>query len=597
MGGERRRVHRLTARSEGESLLDAAARAGLALPSDCGGTGVCGKCRVMLVQGAPSPHHPDEMRFLARDELAAGMRLACRCRVRDEVTVALPAVRNAMQIQEAGRTRDVALDPVITKAHVFVAPGTNESLYGRLVGTNDGVTDNPLAVARALGVLPPGLTAVSCQGRVLGLEAGDTRPFCFGVALDIGTTTLVAELVDLPTGRTVSTASMINPQFSLGADVLSRIAYAGRGGAHLETLASLLRDAVNELLTRLCAAAGADREHCYVVSVAGNTVMLHLFLGVAPGSLGRHPYRPVFLEALTCRAADLGLAAAPCAVVQLLPGLSGFVGADIVAGLLALDLLDARENALFVDMGTNGEIVLCHGGRIMATSTAAGPALEGMNISCGMKASPGAIDHVSLQGDGKPAWTTIAGAAPEGLCGSGLLDAVAALVAIGAILPSGRLTAPGNTAVSGRGEREGARCFHLVPPPAAGGKGVYLTQGDIRQVQLAKGAIAAGIALLLRQAHVGEDEIETVYVAGGFGFHVKHATLIALGMFPPLWRDRFVFAGNTSLAGARLAMLCRGIVERHRDRLREVTFYDLTACTDFDRVFARAMAFSAPSEV
>lgn len=583
-------VHKLEARINGESLLSLLTQNGLSLETDCGGLGICGKCKVKLMRGAASPHHPDELGYLRKEELDAGIRMACLCQVNGEVVISMPQPRITMQIQEQGRTYDFPLNPVIKKQYIVLKPQENESLYNCLLRGSGGSIDNALTIARALGSTSPKLTAITFKGRLIGIEEGDTCESCYGVAIDIGTTTVVVELVDLKTGRTMSTASMINPQFSLGSDVLSRIHYARQESVNINKLASLLRDAINELTASLFETAGADLNHCYIISVAGNTVMLHLFLGIYPQSLGSYPYRPVFLEALQFKASDLGIQASSFAVLQCLPGLSGFVGADISAGLLALNITGTSEIALFIDMGTNGEIVVCFNGRIIATSTAAGPALEGMNISCGMKASSGAIDHIKLR-DGKLVWTTIGSTAPLGLCGSGLLDMVAALLNSGVIQKSGRIIEPGKAKLKGVREIENTRCFQLLPPSPANNKGIYLSQQDVRQVQLAKGALAAGIKLLLRQVGLKEPEIKTVYLAGGFGYYLKPETLITLGLFPSLWKDRLVYVGNTSLAGARLAMLCSGLMERNQDRLKDVEFYDLTSCNDFKRVFTYAMTF------
>lgn len=583
-------AHKLKADINGESLLDVLTRNGLSLETDCGGLGLCGKCKVNLIAGATSPHHPEELAGLGKKELDAGVRLACLCRVKDEVVVSLPHPPRTMQIQEQGRIVDFPLNPVVKKDYFVLNPRENESLYHCLLRENKGPAENVLTLARDIAGFFPELTAVNLKGKLIGIEGGDTRSFCYGIAIDIGTTTIVAELADLNTGQTMSTASMINPQFQLGSDVLSRIHYARQDPSHIERLASLVRDAVNQLIDSLFETAKADRNHCYILSLAANTVMLHLFLGIDAQSLGRYPYRPAFLEPLEFKASELAIKASPFAVLQCLPGLSGFVGADISAGLLALNLTGNRDTVLFIDMGTNGEIVLSFNKKMMAASTAAGPALEGMNISCGMKASSGAIDHVELSND-KLAWTTIGLSSPMGLCGSGLLDLIAALLKCGVIQKSGRIIEPGKARLEGVRERGNTRCFQLPQPFSTPTKEIYLSQQDVRQVQLAKGALAAGIKLLLRHAGVTEAEIKTVYLAGGFGYYLKPETLITLGLFPPIWKDRLVYVGNTSLAGARRAMLCNEWTGWNQDSLKAVEFYDLTACDDFNRVFTDAMVF------
>ncbi|MBU2429934.1 MAG: DUF4445 domain-containing protein, partial [Proteobacteria bacterium] len=459
-------VHRLNARVGGESLLSLLIRNRLSPASDCNGLGLCGKCKVQIVQGTASPLCSEETEHLRKKELDAGFRLACLCRVEGEVMITSSEPEISMQIQEQGFTAcTFPLNPVIKKQLIVLEPQTHESRYQCLVSKTGVPIENTLAIAGALADSPSMLTAVKFQNRLIGIETADTRSTGFGIAVDIGTTTLVAALIDFNTGKTLATASAINPQFQLGSDVLSRIHFAQQSPSHLDMLSSLLRNEINRLAADLLETAGADPTQCYLISVAGNTVMLHLLLGIDPRPLGRHPYQPVFLETLEVKASDLDIALSPFAVLQCLPGLSAFIGADIQAGLLALNLTKNTDNTLFIDMGTNGEIVLCFNGKMIATSTAAGPALEGMNISCGMKACNGAIDHVMLSGN-KLDWTTIGDASPKGLCGSGLLDLVAALLKTGIIQKSGRIVPPETAALNGVEQIENSRCFRLVQPGA-----------------------------------------------------------------------------------------------------------------------------------
>ena len=584
-------VYRLKANPGGETLLDLLVRNSLSVPTDCNGHGICGKCRVRLLQGEALPLSAEEMDCLDEDEQGAGVRLACLCRVTGEIEASIPESKTVMQIEEQGQACDFKLDPVISKQHAVLSPEKHESLYGCLIRQIGIPAENRLGIAQALAEEgASGLTAVRFNDTLIGIEPGDTCHRNFGVAVDIGTTTIAAALVDLNAGETLSTASAINPQFQLGSDVLSRIHYAQQSPVHLDRLESLLRNEINALIRTLYEATGVEQQYCYMVSIAANTVMLHLFLGADPKGLGAQPYQPVFLETLELKAADLGIQAAPFAVLQCLPGLSAFVGADIQAGLLALNLTDHRDNVLFIDMGTNGEIVIFSGDRIIATSTAAGPAFEGMNISCGMKACPGAIDHVDFSA-GRLTWSVVGDEPPAGLCGSGLLELTAALLKKGVIQKSGRIIDPETAPSAGVLQEGSSRRFQLVKPSASNGKGISLTQQDVRQVQLAKGSLGAGMKLLLKEAGLSEHDIKTIYLAGGFGRHLKPETFIYLGLFPPVWQDRIVYVGNTSLTGAGLSMLSSEQMDRHREKIKNVEFYDLTACNDFNRVFAGEMHF------
>lgn len=584
-------IYRLNAASSGESLFGLITGNGIALSADCGGLGICGNCRVKLLGGEVSGHHPDELEYLSADELASGIRLACRCQAAGTITISIPESGTDMQILETGTRFDMRPDPPVKKGVLMLEPGPQESMFETLQRQTQCLAADSLKLIKDCTVLPPTVTVITMNDRIIGLEPGDTHACSYGMAVDIGTTTIVAELLDLATGRTLSVASMVNPQFSLGADVLSRIHYAGQDEKHLHKLTSLLVNALNELLEQLCGAASVDRQECYLITVAANSAMMHLLLGVDPTALGRYPYRPVFREALQLRATDLNIKAAPGAVLQCLPAISGFIGADISAGILVLDLKNARGSTLFIDMGTNGEMVLAVNGSLTAASTAAGPALEGMNISCGIKAAAGAIDHVKLQ-DGQLVWTTIGNAPARGLCGSGLLDLVAALLQAGIIERSGRIIPPGSGCLAGIKEIDNSRCFELLPPAPHIPRGIYLSQQDIRQVQLAKGALAAGIKLLLQKSGLSESMVERICLAGAFGSYLRINTLITLGLFPAAWKDRVDYVGNSSLAGARLAALDSGLLERNRAVSLDVDYCDLNSCDDFSRVFTRAMSFN-----
>lgn len=586
------RVHKLKAQTDSELLLDLLAHNQLLLEKTCGGAGLCGKCKIKIIDGAASAPLAEELEHLNGQELQAGIRLACRCRVSGDVRLSLPRSSAKMQIQKQGRTFGTDLNPAIRKYCIEPEPQKNQSWYSALLdgaGAVEGTFNNVQDMARTLASNPSKITAVSFNGRLIGIEGGDTRRFSFGVALDIGTTTIAAELVDLSTGKTLGAASMINPQFSLGADVLTRIHYAQKEPEHLKELAALIRSAVNELITELFAAAGHKSKYCYIITVAGNTTMLHLLLQINPRSLGQSPYRPVFLEPLRIKAHDVGLQASTFALLQCLPGVSGFIGADIASGLIALNLFASDSNILFLDMGTNGEIILCANGRMIAASTAAGPALEGMNISCGMKACSGAIERVALR-NSHLAWKTIGAEPPYGLCGSGLLDLVAALLKQRVILPSGRIVPPEKATLKGVVENNGARRFQLIAPSSENNGGIYLSQQDVRQVQLAKGALTAGIQLLLKRAGLNESGLKTVYLAGGFGAYLNCESLITLGLLPKIWNDRIVYVGNTSLAGARLCLLNHRLIDDNLENFKQIEYFDLNASPDFNKIFTRAMA-------
>lgn len=407
----------------------------------------------------------------------------------------------------------------------------------------------------------------------------DDTPFAFtpreglGVAVDLGTTTVVAQLLDLETGRVLGVRSALNPQARHGADIMSRIdfALAPEGQA---TLARLARDLIGGMVAELLSGAGAPPERLRDVVVAGNTVMHHLFCGVPVLPLSRHPFEPEEGGARVFEAAALGWTGAGASVARFLPVLGGFVGSDILAGIMATRLHERDSLNVLVDLGTNGEIVVGNRQRMLCASTAAGPAFEGARISMGMRAATGAISEVRLE-EGRMRCGVLGQGAPRGLCGSGLVDAVACALDLGWIQPSGRVP--------------GGRSIPVAAP-------VELTQGDVRELQLAKGAISAGLRILLRQWGAAPGQVETVYLAGAFGNYISKRSAARIGLidFPP---DRVRAAGNTALLGAKLALFnLRPGQGYPADLPGRVAHVPLNDDPEFQDVFAEEMGFPPAGE-
>ncbi len=588
--------------AEPRRLLDLLGAAGVELDSSCGGRGKCGKCRVQVLAGDCTPPGEDERALLPAEELASGVRLACCCKVRGKVTLLSRYAGEQMRILENSLCPDFQLKPVIRKQVISISRDCEQgSLFEYLV-ERLGVPvigQSLLHVLRFLGEHgQERLTAVLYGDALLGIESGDTTANCYGVAVDIGTTTVVAGLLDLAGGREMAVASTLNPQKKYGLDVLSRIHHAQNDPSGSETLSNLMVQCLNNLIGELYERAGTERRHIYEMVVAANTVMLHLLLGVNPRQLGRAPYHTVFRQGQVIDAGRLGLATSPFARIYCLPSVSSFIGADIVAGIMATELDRTKATVLFLDIGTNGEIVLHKDGKLLACSAAAGPALEGMNISCGMRAADGAVEGVRLQ-NGTMSWRTIGDFPPRGLCGSGLLDLVAVMLDAEVVSPAGRIVAkddflkahPRSPLAVHIDETAGKRRFWLVPPSSSGESGVYISQADIRQVQLAKSAIAAGIKALLARAGVMDKEVERVYLAGALGSYVNPQSLIRLGFFPRAWQDRIVFAGNSARAGAVMAMLSEPVRLRAEEIAQKVDYFELSSCPDFEKLFAQNIAF------
>jgi uncharacterized 2Fe-2S/4Fe-4S cluster protein (DUF4445 family) len=539
--------------ADGTNLLEAARKAGVFIAAPCDGSGTCGKCRVKIPAAQRQNFNEAPHDWLTRAERAEGWVLACQSTVHGDLQVEPDqCADDELKILSEGHAVAVELNPWITKT--FNASSAQ--------------------------------TTVKAGGALLVTESDDTTQALFGVAVDIGTTTLVVALIDLRDGREIAVASSLNPQARHAQDVLSRI----KLGSQPEGLQLLHGELIAEL-NRLIGEAAADVDvpvrHIYEAVFSGNTTMLHLATGTNPASLGKYPYTPALQCGEQVSAADIGLAIAATGQVYLPPIMSAYVGADITSGILAAKLAELRGVTLFVDIGTNGEMVLAVNGLLTATSTAAGPAFEGMNIACGMRASRGAIELVSLSGNYVEI-KTIANAPPVGLCGSGLLDVVGELAAHGGVDKNGRFLTNGSLPdrpwKNRFGVLDGKPIFRITDP-------VYLSQKDVRQVQLAKAAIRAGIELMLRANHLTAAQVDRVLIAGSFGFHLRTASLIHLGLLPREFKDRVEFVGNTSKSGARAFLLNRRLRDELKQLVQRVRVLELANDPAFEKTFFKALSF------
>jgi uncharacterized 2Fe-2S/4Fe-4S cluster protein (DUF4445 family) len=439
-----------------------------------------------------------------------------------------------------------------------------------------------------------GLTVALFDREIIGIEAGDTRGEMFGLALDVGTTTVVGYLVDLLTGTLTAAVSAPNPQGAFGADLMSRVAFAQEGPAQVRALQTRILRLINALIQEASISAGVPGDRIYKVVVVGNTVMHHTILGVDPSALGRAPFAPVMNDSLQLRASEAGFRLSPSTPVCFLPVVAGFVGADAVAMILSTRLDRGREVRIAADVGTNGEVVLGSRDGLYACSAPAGPALEGGQIQCGMRAAAGAIDQVMF------GFTVhsrvIGGGPPAGICGSGVLDAVAGLLEIGVLEPSGRLqtlmpaSAPDDLRRRMVATADGAPAFVLAwADQTATGRDIVLTQADIRQVQLAKAAIRSGITVLQQVAGVGDEEIGELLLAGALGNYVSVHSAVRVGLIPTLPRGRTTYVGNAAGLGAQMALVSE--IERRRadDLARRVQHVSVAAHPDFQDLFVEAL--------
>ncbi len=610
----------------GTRLIEAAAEAGLVVEVPCGGEGRCGRCRVIVASDAAAPT-TTERHWLSQEELEDGWRLACQSAVNGPMDVEIPPGSRAaaehkilVQWQEKGAGGIPALHGADHSKQRLPTPFPESPVRKRYVelalpGRGDDAPDmlrleaalgGPLeADLSLLGDLPSRLrtnefrgTAVMAEHRLIDFEPGNTENDAFAVAFDIGTTTVVATLVDLGTGSEWAVASRINPQTRFGDDVLSRILYARQNADGLRQLSDTILGATDEMIGELCQMAGVGRERIYEATFAGNTTMQQLLCAIDTRSLGELPFSPAMGRALALPVAQLGLHIHPRGTAYIMPVIGGFVGGDTVAGILATGMSDATEPTLLVDIGTNGEIVLQAGGKLRAASTAAGPAFEGARISCGMRGSTGAIEKVVV--DGRLRVNVIGNVAPVGLCGSGLIDVAAVLLRHKILTPQGRLQTPDELpagVLPDLAERivlDGGKVAFLLASAAesASGRPIVLTQRDLRELQLATGAIRAGIGILLRQAGLQPTDLHRVLIGGGFGNFIRRSNAQRIGLLPSeIEHGRIRYMGNTSLAGARLAALSCGARRLADDLARRTEHVDLSIDAEFQTAFADAMIF------
>jgi uncharacterized 2Fe-2S/4Fe-4S cluster protein (DUF4445 family) len=579
----------------GTTIFEAATWAGVAIDSTCGARGTCKKCRVRVAADAVPPTAAD-LGALDEAELAAGWRLACRSALGVDgaaaIEVEVPPLSTRPKAALLGRGRHVVLAPALQVRRVELPPAGLEDQASDLErlarAMPDLELDAPLSVVRSLPAAVAGggreVSAVVVGNRLVAVEPAATRGY--GLALDLGTTTVVATLIDVETGAMVGLASALNAQERFGSDVISRISHSMEGTDRLLELRDAALKTAGSLVEEVCGQAGVDPGAVYSAVVTGNSTMLHLLLGVDPRALAVSPFTPAFLAAFDLAAHEVGLPIHPEARVHTFPLLGAYVGADITAGILSTGIGRDERISLLIDIGTNGEVVLAAGGRIVATAAPAGPAFEGAEIRDGMRAGDGAIEAVAI---GATVELQVLGRVePRGICGSGLADVAAGLLGAGLLEPSGRLRrrdeVEGHPLAGRVVEVDGAAAFVLA-------EGVLLTQQDVRALQFAKAAIAAGTRVLMEDLGVTAADLDEVLLAGSFGTYIDPASARAIGLVPWVDLDRVVPVGNSSLEGAKLALLSFREEQVGIGLADRVEYVELSARPDFDETFVAALAF------
>jgi uncharacterized 2Fe-2S/4Fe-4S cluster protein (DUF4445 family) len=589
----------------GVTLFDAASWNGIAIDSTCGGHGTCKKCRIRIADDPPAPTSLDIRAYTAA-ELKDGWRLACRTPAIRDTRVEVPPLTTRPKAATVGVGRQVILRPAAQKRYLELTEpdlADQASDLERVLAQLDDLEPRAeLPVLKTLGrtlrAADYKVTAVVVDDVLIAVEPGDTTDRRFGIAFDLGTTTVVATLLDLSTGTPVAVASALNKQQPFGADVITRISATMMDPGALDKLQQLAQETLAELAAAVCAEGGVEPHEVYEVALAGNATMTHLVLGIDPEPLGMAPFilsTRLFPEVL---AADLSLPAHPRARAVVFPAFGAYVGGDITAGLLASGMdRDARVR-LFVDIGTNCEIVLGNRDWLLATAAPAGPAFEGAAIRCGMRAADGAIEVVGMTPD-ELTMKVIGDAEPQGLCGSGLVDAVTGLVKLGLLDSSGRFIAEESARAAAPGlagrltsiGKERVFVLHWRGPSAE--DSIYLSQRDVRELQFAKAAIATGWRILLEEAGLTEADVKQVLLAGSFGSYLSPAAAIRIGLVPKVPVQRVVPAGNVAGEGAKMALLSLRERAGGLALLEEVRYVELSDRADFNDRFVEQLPFPA----
>ena len=572
----------------GLTLLGCAQSLGVGLSAICGGRGTCGRCRVALVSGELSPPTDIERSLFTADELAAGARLACQAVPKSDCVVHVPqeSLSSAQRIQVEGLQTQRGAVPPLQDYHVDVAAPSLHDVRSdahRLIAAMSEACPSCTALdVEAARAMPSLLRAKewTVQATVRGDEMVAVGPWpspTLGLAVDLGTTKLAAYLLDFSTGATMSARGSMNPQIRYGEDVVARLTHAlnaQNGGAELATAAV---GAINDLIIELCGDADMDPSRVLEAVIVGNTAMHHLLLGLPVEQLSRAPYVPAVGDALDLKARELHLHIGRGAYVHLPPVIAGFVGSDHVAALLATGAHTATEPVLVVDIGTNTEVCLAANGRLTSASCASGPAFEGGHIRDGMRAAAGAIEHVQIDA-AEVRLQVVENAEPAGICGSGILDALAEMTAHGVLDAKGRLNRE-HPLVRSDGH---APEFILVPEERRDGRtAISVTQADVRQLQLAKAAIATGIQALLEHEGMSGNQLASVVVAGAFGTYIDLRSAIAVGMLPSLPLERFQQVGNAAGAGAKMALSSLTQREQARDLAQRAGYLELATSPGF----------------
>jgi len=607
--------------NKGTTPLEALERAWINIDTPCGGKGICGKCKILINKGITTAT-PIEEELLSEEEIKKGFRLACQAKLFQDSIIEVPSeirldfkrVFSSNSKGDIHRTKNnFSLESNLKKVFLDLEKPSLDDQRSDWERIKDGLSLKKiknisnlkisLQILKKIPILIRKadfkITVTICNDEIIDLESGNTAKKSYGIAFDIGTTTVVGYLIDLGSGEELSAIAKTNPQVIHGDDVISRIGFAQQPKGGLEKLQKEVVNTLNEIIRETTQKAKIDKCNIYEAVIVGNTCMHHLFLGLNPINLASSPYIPIIKESLSLKVKDIpGLSLNPAANIYMLPNISAFVGADILAGILSTSMWREDKTILFVDLGTNGEVVLGSKGEFWACSAAAGPAFEGSRISSGMRAAEGAIDKVKI--DNKfITYKVIEDGKVRGICGSGLIDLIAELLKLGLINKSGKFIdrEEGNSELSEEirkriiKEQKGNKFLLVKGKETENGKPIYLTQRDIREVQLAKAAIFAGIKILLKEVNIPLRDIQEIFLAGAFGNFIDKKSAIRIGLLPNLSLKKIESVGNAAGRGAEITLCSKKMREVSEEISKKVKYVELSSRPDFQEEFIKAMIF------
>ncbi len=598
------------------NMLDAIRSAGIGIKSVCSGKGTCGKCRIIITEGTMPAPTDSENRVLAKDEIAHGVRLACQHEFKENTSIYIPAssLSEEQKLQISGQEIRIETQQIVKKYFLKLEKATLEDVKADFNRIRDSLLSLYSVKAdsidfEVLKKMPEiirknkwEITAIVRKNEIVNIEPGDTTDKNYGIAIDLGTTKIAALLVDLITGNTVDKRGVMNPQISYGEDVMSRINFASESAENLIKIKKAVTDSINSLIDELCRNNGLESSDILEVTLVGNTAMHHLFMGLPVKQLGLSPFPALTSDSLEVKARELDIKISTGGYIYLIPVVAGFIGSDLIAMVLATGLNEMEGNCIGIDIGTNTEIALVSKGKLYSVSTASGPAFEGAHIRYGMRAAPGAIERVIINGnDCKPIIQTIEDKEPVGICGSGILDAVAELLKTGIINSHGRFDKESRcVCVDSLGNVQYILLadYHnnnegLCPPEDL----ISINQKDIVEIQLAKGAMRTGIEILLEHADITFNDLDKIIIAGAFGSYIDPKNVINIGMFPNVPLKKISQVGNAASIGAKMVLISEKQRKIAEDIGRKIKYLELTVFPSFSDHFAQSVQFPKSEEI